>query len=136
MEALLEGELQGVGAAGEVGIAVTPGVEIARSAKSLALGTPAVLADVVDEDDGEVVVSLQQAQVTEEAGHVARGVFIPTVEPDEGIEDEEPRLDLGESGGELVEIRFTVEAESGLGDEVEVEALRSRPRWRQMPSMR
>jgi hypothetical protein len=45
------------------------------------------------------------------------------VQPDEGIEDQEPRLDLGEGGGELVEIRFAVEAEGGLGNEVEVEGL-------------
>lgn len=96
VEAVLQGELQGVGTAGEVGVAVTPGVEIARPAESLALRATAVLADVVDEDDGEVVVSLQQAQVAEQAGHVGGAVLVPPVQPDEGIEEQEARGDLGE----------------------------------------
>jgi hypothetical protein len=62
VEAVLQGELQGVGTAGEVGVAVTPGVEVTRPAEGLSLGATSVLPDVVDEDDGEVVVSLEQAR--------------------------------------------------------------------------
>ena len=53
----------------------------------------------MDEDNGDRVLPLERAQATEELAHVCRRVFISSVEPDHGVENQEARLDLGEGRG-------------------------------------
>jgi hypothetical protein len=51
------------------------------------LRATAVLARVVDEDDGHVELTLQCAQIGEDCGDGPAVVFVATVQPHEGIEE-------------------------------------------------
>ena len=74
---VLDGEGQVVAFASEVERRVEPCMEVAGAAEGLAEdGTAAVLAGVMDDDDGQVVLSLQVSQVREQARDVARVVLI------------------------------------------------------------
>jgi hypothetical protein len=49
-----------------------------------------------DEDDGEAVVALQVAQVGEQRGDFAADILVDAMQPDEGVEDEQPRFQAGD----------------------------------------
>jgi hypothetical protein len=76
----------------------------------------------VDEGDCEVVATVELTEEAEEAGDIGGGVFIEAVKSDEGIEDQEPGLEGSEGVIEGDLIALEVEAETGSGDDVEVEA--------------
>ena len=48
---------------------------------------------MVDEQHGGGEAALDVAQEPEDGGDIGDGVFIDAVETDQGVEDEEPRLD-------------------------------------------
>ena len=83
-------------AEGEVGVApaqvevgVAPGVQVPGAAQRLPAETGrGVLAQVVDDHDGESVVALERPQLTEQRGHVGGGVFVGAMQADEGIEEQ------------------------------------------------
>jgi hypothetical protein len=56
--------------------AVSPGVEIPRAAQGLAGLWPTVLAQVVDDHDGEVVLALQLAEEGQKLRHIPRIVLV------------------------------------------------------------
>jgi hypothetical protein len=72
-------------------------------------------AGVVDEDDGEAVAALQVAQVSEQRGDFAADILVDAVQPDEGVEDEQPRFQAGDGLRQTRSIGFEVEAQTGTG---------------------
>ena len=87
--------------AAEVEVRVAPGVEFARAAQRLAgAHLAAALARVVHEHDGDVVAALELAQVREQRRDLAGEVLVDAVQAHEGIEDEQPRAELVDGGGQ------------------------------------
>ena len=121
--AMFDGQGEAVaGIAAQVEVGVAPGVEFGRTAQGLAGAHVAgALAGMVDEDDGEAVAALQLAQVSEQRGDFAADIFVDAMQPDEGIEDEEPRFQAGDGFCQAAAIGLEIEAETGGGDHLQVE---------------
>ena len=66
---------------------------------------------MVDNEHGEPIPALQLAQIGEQRGDLAAGVLVDAVEAHEGIEDEQPRLQLGDGVGEAVPIGLEIETQ-------------------------
>ena len=64
---------------------------------------------MVDDDYRELVATLQVAQVREQRGDLAGGVLVDAVQAYEGIEDEEPRPQGGDGGGEVSPVVLEIE---------------------------
>jgi hypothetical protein len=108
LSAMASDEQEGVG----------PGEEVARAAEALPRVTGAVLAGVVDDEHGDVVGPLQLAQVAKERGDLPGVVLVDAVQPDERVEDEEPRRVARYGVTEPSLVMLAVEAERGGEDEV------------------
>src|SRR5580658_10493758 len=101
--AMLDGERQGALLSAQIEVGITPGVEIAGAAKILAcLPAAAILACVVDDEDGEIEVALQGTQVAEHGGDLSGVVLVDAVQAHEGIEDEQPRCGAAHGAGQSV----------------------------------
>jgi len=95
--AVLDGEPELVALLPQVEGGVDPCVEVAAAAEVLSgVAGAAVLAGVVDDDDGEVVLALQLAQVGEQARDVAGVVLVEPVQAYEGVEQEHAGRALGD----------------------------------------
>ena len=115
-----EQELAAMAAEQEEGIG--PREEVAGAAEALpGLPDRAVLAGVMDDEDGSVMGALQLAEVAKERGDLSGVVLVDAVQPDEGVEDEEPRRVLLHGVAEAPLVVGAVESEGGSGDEVHVE---------------
>ena len=86
---MLEAEAEAVLTADEVGVGVAPCVQVGAAAKRLAELGAAALAHVVDDGDGDVVLSLQVTEQAEEAGDVGCAVLVEAVQAHEGVEQEQ-----------------------------------------------
>ena len=86
-----------VALAAQIEIGVAPGVELGGAAQCLT-GTDGAgaLFGMVDEHDGNGMAALQFAQIGEQRCDLAAGVLIDAVQAYEGIENEQPRLQLGD----------------------------------------
>src|SRR6202163_4858023 len=105
---------------GEVGIA--PGMELRGAAQRLTGADAATaLLGVMDDEHGNVMPALQLAQVGEQRGDFAAGVFVDAVETYERIEDEQARLQSGDGLGEVAAVGIQIEPEGGRGDDLDVE---------------
>ena len=95
---MLDGEDDAIVAvAAEIEVGVAPGVELGRAAQGLAGADGAgALSGMVDDGDGDGVAALQFAQEGEQRGDLAADVLVDAMQADEGIEDEEPRLEPGD----------------------------------------
>jgi hypothetical protein len=96
-------------------------VKVARAAERLTAMSARALADVMDEDDGDVEVALDLAQRAEELSDLARRILVERMKAHQGIEEEEARPELGESRTEALEILAAIEAEARDGDHVEID---------------
>lgn len=119
--AVLEGEHEAIAAADEVGIGVTPSVQIAAAAEGLTEVNADALAHVVDEHDGDAKLALEPTQEAEQGRDIRAAVLIDAVEPDERIEDEQPRTVGVDHVGEALLIVSEVEAQGRGGDDMQVE---------------
>jgi hypothetical protein len=63
----------------------------------------------MDDDDGGVMLALDGAQISEDRGDLPRDVLIFAVQPDERVEDEQPRFDQSDGGIECGTILPPVE---------------------------
>ena len=76
--------------AAQVEIGVPPAVEFAGAAQGLArTAGVGVLAGVVNEQDGQLELALEFAQVREQRGDLGGVVFIDAVQPDQRIQDQQ-----------------------------------------------
>ena len=118
---VLDGEDEGVIAAAQVEVGVAPGVEVTRAAQALAglRAGGAVLAGVVDDDDGDVAFALQLAEVGEQRGDLAGVVLVDAVQPDERVEQEQSGREAADGLGEAVLVALGVEPQRGGGDDIE-----------------
>lgn len=86
---MLDGESEIIAVTAEKEVAVAPGVELRRAAQSLAVAEASgALLGVVDDDDGEMMLTLEMAQKGEQGSDLGGRVFIAAMQSDEGIEDE------------------------------------------------
>ena len=67
------------------------------------------------------MAALQLSEIGEQRGDLAAGVLVDAVEAHEGVEDEQPRLQLGNRLGEATPIGLQIEAEGGGGDDQDIE---------------
>jgi hypothetical protein len=84
--------------ASEIEVGITPGVELRRSAQRLT-GTDCAgaLFGMMDEHHGDGVAALQFAQEGKQWGDVATDILINAMQAHERIEDEQARLQPGDS---------------------------------------
>ena len=126
--AMFDDELAFVVVAREVERRIRPGREVAGAAELLGGMGGGRLAHVVDEQDGDVVLTLQGAQGAEHGRDVAGAVFVEAGDkPDEGVENEQSGRVMCEGPAQAVEVGGIVEAKLGdveqeHGGEREVEA--------------
>jgi hypothetical protein len=98
-------------------------VELGRAAQGLAATlVGGALSGMVHERDAGVKFTLQLAQVGEEGSDVGGGVFVDTMQTNEGVEHEEFRLQQGDRGGQRLSIVVAVEPERRHGYEMDIEA--------------
>src|SRR6201995_2653197 len=80
----------------QIEIGVAPGVELRRAAQGLAGADVArAFLGMMDDGDGERVAALEFAQEGEQRCALAAVVFVDAMQPDERVEDEQPRLQCG-----------------------------------------
>ena len=72
------------------------------------------------DEHGEMVLSLQRAQVREQRRDFAAGVFVDAVQAHERIKHQEARLELRDGVFEALAVSGLVEAHGGGGDDVHV----------------
>jgi hypothetical protein len=103
--------------------AVGPGVKIAGAAEALpSLGARgAILAGVVDDENGDVVLALHLTQKGEEGGDIAGAVFVNAMKSDERVEQEQARSNRTEGASEARAIAVEIEAKRRGGDDLEGE---------------
>jgi hypothetical protein len=76
---------------------------------------------MVHEQDGELVVALNRAELAEKGGHLGGGVFIGLVETDQRIEDQQLRPLLVEGLSQPRAIARGIEAQRRGEDETDLE---------------
>ncbi len=104
----------------KVPITVPPGPEVPAPSESLTADLRAAFPGVVDEDDGDIEATLKIPEEGEELGDLLGVVFVHAVEPDEGIEKEEPRSLTPYRFEESSPILSIIEPQARGGDDVEV----------------
>ena len=121
--AVLDGDGELVLGATDVEGAIGPGVEISRAAEALpGLGSSrAVLASVVHDEDGDIVLALHLAKKGEESRDIASAVFVDAVEADERVEQEQARSCGVKSAPEPRAIALEIETEGRRGDDLDGE---------------
>lgn len=78
---------------------IGPGVEVDAATQGEAgVATRAVLARVVDDADGGVVIALELTQLVEDLGDLTRVALVDAVHPDQGVEQQE-RRPMSSDGG-------------------------------------
>ncbi len=105
--AVLDGEREVLVASAEVEVGVTPSMELRAAAKGLTWSQMACgLSGMVDEDDGEMKLSLELAQESEDSGDFGGKVFVDSMEADEWVEEQECGSESADGVGEafLVEL--------------------------------
>src|SRR5713226_9148058 len=115
-----EGEIIAIAAQIEIGI--TPGVELGGSTQGLSGAHAAgALFGMMDDDHGDAVAALQLAQIGEQRRHLAAGVLIDAMQPYEGIEDKEARLQFGDGVIEAPAVGLKIEPHGEGSDDLDVE---------------
>ena len=119
---MLDGEAQLLTLVDEVAGRIGPGVQIGAAAQRQTGILPCALGHVVDEDDGDIMLTIELAQEAEQPGDVGGTVFVQAVEPHERIEQQQLGLQGGEGVVQGVSVLLQVEAQAGGGDDVEIES--------------
>ncbi len=91
---------------------------------------------MVHERDGDGMAALDLAQVGEDRGDLAGGVLVDPVESDEGIEDEQARLELRHHLVEARPVSVQIEAQGRRSDHLDVEVGEVHAGGAQIPSSR
>src|SRR4051812_18120683 len=74
---------------------------------------------MVHDEDCDVVLTLQGAEVAEQSGDLAGVVLVDAVEPDEGVEHEEAGCELANGGAQTRLVASAIEAQDRRGDDVD-----------------
>ncbi len=120
--AVFDGEREFAARATQIQVRIAPGVELGGAAQRLAVAHAAGgFAGVMHHEHGELVLSLQGAQVREQRGDFAAGVFVDAVQAHGRIEHQEARLQLHDGVFEAGAVSGLIEAYGGGGDDVHVE---------------
>jgi len=99
-------------------IGVTPAVEFAGTAQGLARATGVrVFAGVMNQQDGQLELALEFAQIREQPGDLAGVVFIHPVQSDQRVQDQQDRPELLDGVGEPRSIGGSVKPERRGGDD-------------------
>jgi len=79
----------------------------------------AILACMMHDEDGDVVLALQRAEVAEQCRDFSSIVLVDAVQAHEGIEDEEARRVAAYGVAQARLVPPAIEAEDGHGDDVD-----------------
>lgn len=123
--AVLDGQDEVVTEAAQVEVGVAPGVEVGGAAEGeTGLGTlGATLPCVVHNGDGDVVATLEVAQIAQQSGDVLCAVLVDAVEADKGIQQQQARAEQVEGTSETMLVAVEVEAEGARGDDLDGETV-------------
>jgi len=123
--AMLDREGEGISAAPEIEVRVAPRVEFGAAPECLPWSKiSASLPGVMHDDDRKLETSLEVAEVGQDGGDFSGGVFIDAaMEADEGIEDEEPRLEGLDRLRQGTLVFRRIDVEGWRGDDLDVEGL-------------
>ena len=102
---------------------IDPGIKIGGASQAVtgaAIGRE-ILARMVDYANRGAGLALEQAEITEQGGDLARRVFIDGMKPDQGIEKEKDRTMELERGLEALLISEAVQAESISADHPDIQ---------------
>jgi tetratricopeptide (TPR) repeat protein len=100
----------------QVEVRVAPRMKLGAATQRLALAQAGrALAGVMDDDDGELVVTLEVPQVRQEGRDLGAGVLVDAMQPHEGIEDEERRPQGRDSRRQTLLIGGEVQPQTGRG---------------------
>src|SRR5271168_4256002 len=76
---------------------------------------------MMNDSHGDGVTPLQSAQEGEQRSDLTADILVDAMQPDEGIKDEEPRLERRDGLLETRAIGVEIEAQAGCGDHLDVE---------------
>jgi hypothetical protein len=96
-------------------------VQVARAAEGLAEVAAMFLAQVVDDDDGDVMLALEGPEEAQERRDFVGTILIAGMKADQGIEHEEAGLIRIKGSAEASLISGVVQAQGRSGDAVQVE---------------
>jgi hypothetical protein len=100
--------------AAQVKIGVAPAVEFTGTPQGLTRATGVgVFAGVVNQQDGQVKLTLEFPEVRKQRSDLSGIVFIDSVEPDQRIEDQQDRLESLHGMSEALAVRRCVQSERG-----------------------
>jgi len=110
--AVLDGEAELIAIAAKIQETVHRRVEISGAAEPLTIlgARRAVLASVVYDDESEIVLALESAEISEERGDIAAVILAQAMQPDEGIEEQQARAKPLHSSRQARLIALEVEA--------------------------
>jgi hypothetical protein len=124
---VLQGQEDFLSFSGKVGVGVTESVQVGAPSKRLTRLGVGALAGVVDEDERQLEGSLKMAEVSQEPRDILGAVFIQRVQPDQRIEEEKPRPEVGDGGAQAQLVPLGVEVHGGLGDDRDLESVDGDP---------
>ncbi len=119
--AVLDGEDERVLLPADVEVGVAPGVKVTAAAErepGLCAGAT-VFACMMHDEDGDVVLALQGAEIPEQRGDLTGVVLVDAVQSDEGIEDEQARRIAADGVSQARLVAPAIEAQNGDGDDVD-----------------
>ena len=97
-------------------------MELGRAAQRLTCPHAASgFTGVMHDEHGELVLSLQRAQVCEQRRDFTAGVFVDAVQANERVEHQEARLELRDGVFEALAVGGLIDSHGGSGDDVHVE---------------
>ena len=108
---MFDGESELVVGLSQIEVRVAPCVQVSGAAQVLTGGLSVGLSGVVDEEDGQRVAALEGTQVSQQSGDFSGRVFVASVQPHEGIKDEQTRSMLVDGLHEAPAVVFEVEAQ-------------------------
>ena len=120
--AVLDGEREIVGLSLDVEVGIAPSMKLGATTQ----GRPGAevvgsFSGVVDDDNGEMKQTLELTEVGENGSDIGRRIFVDTVEANEGVEEQEPRLKLLDSKPKPRLILEGVESERRSGNDLNIE---------------
>ncbi len=111
-----------VGIAPEIEVGIAPGMELGSAAQGLAgPHVSGAFVGMMDEDDGDGMAALQFSEVGEQRRRLTADILVDAAPADEGIEDEQARLQPSDGLVETGTIGVEVEAQTGRRNDLNVD---------------
>ena len=112
--------------AAQVEVGVAPTVQFTGTAQGLARAAGVgVFAGVMDQDHGQLELTLQFPEVRQQRGDLRRVVFIDAMESDQRIQDEQDGPQILDGVGKALAIGGGIQPDGGRGDDIDSQGLKT-----------